>query len=84
MRRNTLLLEELHQTIRPFQYLIEQNEWLNFEEMIQRIRTSESLSEPSVRAAVMALSVRDGIIHEKDGKIALRLICGGYVLEPVS
>ena len=84
MRHKTLIKEELREAIKPFRYLVGPNEWLNFEEMVQRIRMSESLSEPSARAAIMTLSGRDGIIREKDGEITFKLIFGGYILERAS
>ncbi len=84
MRHNQLLKEELRLAIQPFLHLIGQNEWLNFSEMVQLIRVSESISESSVKHAVMALTGRDGIIYVRNREITVSLIYGGYVLDYAS
>lgn len=84
MRRNKLIQEELHQAIRPFTHLIGPNEWLNFSEMVQRIRIAESISESSVKHAVMVISGSDGVIRSEKGKLTISLIYGGYVLDCAS
>jgi len=81
MRRNQLIQEEIHRTMQSFHHLLGPNEWLNFSEMAQRIRLSETLAESNVRTAVSLLEEHDGIIREKRGEIDTKLIYGGFVLE---
>ena len=81
MRRTRLIQEELRQAIQPFRHLVGPNEWLNFAEMVQLIRLSESIAEQSVRDAIMLLSSVDGVIRDEKGKLTISLLHGGYVLD---
>ena len=76
--------EQLHQAVHSFKHLIGQNEWLNFDEFVQRIRLSEPLSDQSARSAILSLTGRDGIVLSNMGEITFHLVSNGRILDQAS